>query len=270
MRLRSFGTIYECISFYVVETEPFVLCVLCLGQRLDQRIRNVFAALLWVFVTLSFSAGHWRASKSWWKKSGLTSATRWRTGAARAWEAPTQTREVPFSCSGSTVFIRCNKYGFCSDTFSFAQILSPLKLFSVMYFCSSYCCNFPATLSSISHSLLNWLSIHTGIPFRSTQAEFLIISTLNLSYNSSNLFGTFLTNNLSERRRMRVRERTRSIWGYLRWVVDKKGKTASIHLEISGDYYIFPIKCPLSDRILPNSGTSSLSEEKRFSGHAVR
>ena len=116
MRLRSFGTIYECISFYVVETEPFVLCVLCLGQRLDQRIRNVFAALLWVFVTLSFSAGHWRASKSWWKKSGLTSATRWRTGAARAWEAPTQMREVPFSCSGSTVFIRCNKYGFCSRT----------------------------------------------------------------------------------------------------------------------------------------------------------
>ena len=93
-----------------------------------------------------------------------------------------------------------------------------------MYFYSSYCCNFPATLSSISHSLLNWLSIHTGIPFRSTQAEFLIISTLNLSYNSSNLFGTFLTNNLSERRRMRVRERTRSIWGYLRWVVDKKRK----------------------------------------------
>ena len=122
-----------------------------------------------MFVTLSFSAGHWRASKSWWKKSGLTSATRWRTGAARAWEAPTQTREVPFSFSGSTVFIRCCKYGFCSDTFSFAQILSPSKLLSVMYFCFSYCCNFPATLSSISHSLLNWLSIHTGIPFRNTQ-----------------------------------------------------------------------------------------------------
>ena len=46
MRLRSFDTIYECISFYVVETEPFVLCVLCLGQRLDQRIRKVFAALV--------------------------------------------------------------------------------------------------------------------------------------------------------------------------------------------------------------------------------
>ena len=178
MFLCSSDTNYECIIFYVVETEPFVLRVLCLGQRLDQRIRNVFAALLRVFVTLSFSAGHWRASKSWWKKSGLTSATRWRTGAARAWEAPTQTREVPFSFSGSTVFIRCYKYGFCSDTFSFAQILSPSKLLSVMYFCFSYCCNFPATLSSISHSLLNWLSIHTGIPFRNTQTGFLIISTL--------------------------------------------------------------------------------------------
>lgn len=32
----------------------------------------------------------------------------------------------------------------------------------------------------------------------------------------SNLFGTFLANSLAERKRLKIRERTRSIWGYLR------------------------------------------------------
>lgn len=32
----------------------------------------------------------------------------------------------------------------------------------------------------------------------------------------TNLFGTFLANSLSERKKLRIRERTRSIWGYLR------------------------------------------------------
>ena len=32
----------------------------------------------------------------------------------------------------------------------------------------------------------------------------------------SSLFGTFLANSLAERRRLRIKERTRSVWGFLR------------------------------------------------------
>ena len=47
--------------------------------------------------------------------------------------------------------------------------------------------------------------------------EFNLTYLLKLAEHTySNLFGNFLVNNLAERRRLKIKERTRSIWGYLR------------------------------------------------------
>merc|ERR1712013_590013 len=65
---------------------------------------------------------------------------------------------------------------------------------------------------------LQWLDcVHQLLLQFPCHFEFNLTFLVKLAEHTySNLFGTFLTNNLSERRRMRVRERTRSIWGYLR------------------------------------------------------
>ena len=47
--------------------------------------------------------------------------------------------------------------------------------------------------------------------------EFNLTYLLKLAQHTySNLFGNFLTNSLAERRKLKIKERTRSIWGYLR------------------------------------------------------
>lgn len=65
---------------------------------------------------------------------------------------------------------------------------------------------------------LQWLDcVHQLLLQFPCHFEFNLTFLVKLAEHTySNLFGTFLANNLSERRKMRVRERTRSIWGYLR------------------------------------------------------
>ena len=47
--------------------------------------------------------------------------------------------------------------------------------------------------------------------------EFNLTYLLKLAEHTySNLFGNFLANSLAERRKLKIKERTRSIWGYLR------------------------------------------------------
>ena len=89
-------------------------------------------------------------------------------------------------------------------------------MFNLMYFNLQLLLQFPCHFE-FNLTFLVKLAEHTYRLNFKLQSYLVFLSTKNLLYPSSNLFGTFLTNNLSERRRMRVRERTRSIWGYLRW-----------------------------------------------------
>jgi len=65
---------------------------------------------------------------------------------------------------------------------------------------------------------LQWLDcVHQLLLQFPCHFEFNLTFLVKLAEHTySNLFGTFLANSASERRKMRVRERTRSIWGYLR------------------------------------------------------
>ena len=65
---------------------------------------------------------------------------------------------------------------------------------------------------------LQWLDcVHQLLLQFPCHFEFNLTFLVKLAEHTySNLFGTFLTNNLCERRKLRVRERTRSVWGFLR------------------------------------------------------
>ena len=73
---------------------------------------------------------------------------------------------------------------------------------------SGGCSGPPVSLSIILLQLLLQFPCHF---------EFNLTYLLKLAEHTySNLFGNFLVNSLAERRRLKIKERTRSIWGYLK------------------------------------------------------
>ena len=90
-----------------------------------------------------------------------------------------------------------------SDLLAVARLCPPgsLKFCCVNLFCEH-------DLTSLSFQLLLQFPCHF---------EFNLTYLLKLAEHTySNVFGNFLANSLAERRQLKIKERTRSIWGYLR------------------------------------------------------
>lgn len=94
---------------------------------------------------------------------------------------------------------------------------------------------------------LQWLDcVHQLLLQFPCHFEFNLTFLVKLAEHTySNLFGTFLANSLSERRRLRVKERTRSIWGYLR---SHPGKFRNF-LFVRRDEVLWP-RCEVRDLLL--------------------
>jgi len=75
-----------------------------------------------------------------------------------------------------------------------------------------------ADVNERSPIFLQWLDcVHQLLLQFPCHFEFNLTYLLKLAQHTySNLFGNFLTNSLAERRKLKIKERTRSIWGYLR------------------------------------------------------
>jgi len=94
---------------------------------------------------------------------------------------------------------------------------------------------------------LQWLDcVHQLLLQFPCHFEFNLTFLVKLAEHTySNLFGTFLANSLSERRRQRIKERTRSIWGYLR---SHPGKFRNF-LFVRRDEVLWP-RCEVRDLLL--------------------
>ena len=75
-----------------------------------------------------------------------------------------------------------------------------------------------ADVNERSPIFLQWLDcVHQLLLQFPCHFEFNLTYLLKLAEHTySNLFGNFLVNSLAERRRLKIKERTRSIWGYLK------------------------------------------------------
>jgi len=104
-----------------------------------------------------------------------------------------------------------------------------------------------ADVNERSPIFLQWLDcVHQLLLQFPCHFEFNLTFLVKLAEHTySNLFGTFLANSLSERRRQRIKERTRSIWGYLR---SHPGKFRNF-LFVRRDEVLWP-RCEVRDLLL--------------------
>jgi len=104
-----------------------------------------------------------------------------------------------------------------------------------------------ADVNERSPIFLQWLDcVHQLLLQFPCHFEFNLTFLVKLAEHTySNLFGNFLANSLSERRRQRIKERTRSIWGYLR---SHPGKFRNF-LFVRRDEVLWP-RCEVRDLLL--------------------